>query len=175
LHLLDQLLQAAEAGARMRSVIEILIVRALGLQTQGKLSDALTALAQALTLAAPEGYVRIFVDEGAPMAALLRQARSRGIAPDYVGRLLAAFGRGTASFPSRPRSYLEAQPLPEPLTAREREVLRLLVTGLSIQEIAQKLFITAGTLKTHTKNIYSKLNVHNRVQAVARARELDVL
>jgi LuxR family maltose regulon positive regulatory protein len=90
LHLLDRLLQAAETGARMGSVIEILILRALALQTQGDLAGALAALERALTLAEPEGYVRLFADEGAPMIDLLRRAQARGSAPAYVALLLAA-------------------------------------------------------------------------------------
>jgi LuxR family maltose regulon positive regulatory protein len=123
-----------------------------------------------LSLAEPEGYVRIFVDEGEPMAELLRHAASRGIAPTYVAKLLAAFEvEGLAVSPSN------LQPLIEPLSERELEVLRLLTTHLSSTEIADELVISVNTVRSHIKSIYSKLNVHSRMDAVQRAKELELL
>jgi LuxR family maltose regulon positive regulatory protein len=179
LHLLDRLLAAAEAGGRMGSAIEIMSLQALAVQAQGDLAPALAALARALALAAPEGYIRLFVDEGAPMAALLREAHARGIAPTYVAKLLAAFprtedrGLRTESF----HSVLSPQPsaLIEPLSERELEVLRLIAGGHSNQAIADRLVVAVGTVKKHINNLYGKLDVQSRTQALVRARELKLL
>jgi len=145
----------------MGYVIEILVLQAMAHQAQNKPDSALKCLKQALTLAEPEGYVRVFADEGAPMAALLRRAAAQGVSPAYVGQLLAAMG------PPRP-----ATPLVEPLSARELEVLRLIVAGLSNKEIAAQLYLAVGTVKKHINNIYGKLGVSRRAQAIAKAREL---
>lgn len=172
--LLERLLQAAEAGERMGSVIEILILQALVLDAQGKSALALAALARALQLAAPEGYVRIFVDEGSPMIRLLREATTQHGMQPYVSRLLAA---SEAEQPSQsdPLSRSAAHPLVEPLSARELEVLQLIEKGLSNQEISDRLFLALTTVKGHNRNIFGKLGVQRRTEAVARARELGVL
>ncbi len=191
--LLARLLQAAEAGGRMRSVIEILVLQALAHQLQGNTPAARVPLDRALTLAEPEGYVRIFVDEGPPMAQLLREAAAPRLRPEpgapwarrghpeimtgYTGKLLSAFeggqprSAGESPLPAAPAS----QPLIEPLSQRELAVLRLFKTELSGPEIAQELVIGLSTVRTHTKSIYSKLNVNNRRAAVQRATELDLL
>lgn len=166
--LLERLLHAAEEGERMGSVIEILLVQALALQAQGEGAAALTPLARALTLAEPEGYIRIFVDEGPPMATLLRAAAKDGVAPDYVRRLQMALGEPHGETPVNQR-------LIEPLSERELDVLRLLATELSGPEIARELIVSLNTMRTHTKNIYSKLGVNNRRSAVRRAEELGLL
>jgi LuxR family maltose regulon positive regulatory protein len=174
LDLLARLASGAETGGRIGRLIEILILQAMALQSQSKTSRALTVLEESLTLAEPEGYVRLFVDEGAPVAALLHQAADRGFTPDYVSKLLAAFGDlGTDVPPIEKRS--SPQNLIEPLTERELELLQLVAEGLSNREIAAKLFIALGTVKSHIHNIYGKLNAQNRVQAVARANELGLL
>ena len=175
--LLERLLKAAEEGGRTGSAIEILVLQALAYHAQGDLPAALKPLQQALTLAEPEGYVRMFVDEGPPMAQLLREAAARGIMPDYTGKLLAAFeaeqlrSAGESPLPTPPAS----QPLIEPLSQRELDVLRLFKTELSGPEIARELVIALSTVRTHTKSIYSKLNVNNRRAAVKRAAELDLI
>ena len=175
--LLERLLKAAEEGGRKGSAIEILVLQALAYHAQGDLPAALKPLQQALTLAEPEGYVRMFVDEGPPMAQLLLEASARGIMPDYTGKLLAAFeaeqprSAGESPLPTPPAS----QPLIEPLSQRELEVLRLFKTELSGPEIARELVIALSTVRTHTKSIYSKLNVNNRRAAVKRAAELDLI
>jgi LuxR family transcriptional regulator, maltose regulon positive regulatory protein len=169
--LLDRLLADAERSARMGSVLEILIVQALALAAQHDRKRALIALERALTQAAPEGYVRIFVDEGKSMLALLHQAH--GIASGYVARLLAAFGEPTSAAALLPTSAADA--LVEPLTPRELEVLRLLARGLSNQEIAHELIIEVGTVKRHVNSLCGKLGVNSRLQAVARARTYDLL
>ena len=166
--LLERLMKAAEQGERMGSVIEIMVQQALAHQARGNVPQALASLEHALTLAEPEGYARIFVDEGAPMAALLREAAKRGIAPNYVSQLREGFGTVEGK---RPVTQL----LIEPLSERELEVLRLLGTELSGPEIARELVVSLSTIRTHTRNIYTKLGVNNRRVAVQRAKELDLL
>ncbi len=165
---LERLLKAAEEGGRTGSVIEILILLALAHQIQGDIPAALKALERALTLAEPEGYVRMFVDEGSPMASLLEKAMKHRIAPNYVRQLLAAFGKVEDGTPGD-------QSLIEPLSERELEVLRLLGTDLDGPDIARQLIVSLNTLRTHTKNIYTKLGVNNRRAAVRRAEELGLL
>ena len=166
--LLDRLLKAAEGGGRMGSVIEILALRAQARHMQADIPGALAALARALALAEPEGYVRLFLDEGPPMADLLESAAKKGTAPDYVRQLLTAFGRAK----DRP---LGKQALVEPLSERELDVLRLLRTEMGGPEIASTLMVSLNTLRTHTKNIFAKLGVNSRQAAVRRASELDLL
>jgi LuxR family maltose regulon positive regulatory protein len=174
LHLLAQLAEAAETGGRFGRLIEILVLQAVALREQGDTARALTALEKALTIGEPEGYVRVFVEHGEPMARLLRQAAARGIAPDYVRRLLVALGAKAEDTPSPPPAR-DASPLVEPLTGRETEVLHLLGEGYSNRQIAEELFITLNTVKKHTSNIYGKLGVRSRTQAVVRAQELGLL
>jgi LuxR family maltose regulon positive regulatory protein len=204
--LLACLLQAAEDGGRMGSVIEILVLQALAYQAQDDITAALAPLERALTLAEPEGYVRMFVDEGPSMQFLLTQwaqgaildyadqGRRFWIAQQppaeqnrklsvYANRLLAAFDNEQLQ-EDEPLSMEQIQiqnpkskikNLVEPLSQRELEVLRLFKTELSGPEIAQKLVIGLSTVRTHTKSIYSKLNVNNRRAAVKRAAELNLL
>ena len=175
--LLERLLKAAEEGDRMGSVIEILALQALAHEAQGNTPSALVSLERALTLAEPEGYVQIFVDEGTSMAQLLLEAAARGIMPDYSGKLLAAFEAGEQRRKGKSRlpTSLSPQPLSEPLSQRELEVLQLLQTELSGPEIARELVIALSTVRTHTKSIYGKLNATNRRTAVKRAAELDLI
>jgi len=173
--LLERLLHTAEAEGRMGKVIEILALQALMWQACGDTAGALAALKRALALAEPEGYIRTFVDEGAPMARLLYQAASRGIAPKYVSELLASFDASEHGRVGETLPYPCTQPLIEPLTPREVEVLRLIAAGLMNQEIANQLFISVATVKRHITNIYSKLGVSHRTQALTRAQELSLL
>jgi LuxR family maltose regulon positive regulatory protein len=166
LALLDARLSPARDAGRMNAVIEIQILRALALSTP---DEALDALRQALALAEPEGYVRLFLDGGEPMRAQLKQAAARGIAPQYVSRLLSALG------PSGEVVSKARQPLVEPLTDRELEVLHLLAEDLPNREIGLRLFISLPTVKSHTRSIYGKLGVRSREEAVARARALGIL
>jgi LuxR family transcriptional regulator, maltose regulon positive regulatory protein len=161
-------LKAAEEGGRTGSVIEILILLALAHQMQGDIPAALTSLERALTLAEPEGYIRIFVTEGHSISLLLEKATKHGIAPNYVHQLLRAFGK------AEDRARVE-QGLIDPLSERELEVLRLLGTDLDGPDIARHLVVSLNTLRTHTKNIYTKLGVNNRREAVRRAEELGLL
>jgi LuxR family maltose regulon positive regulatory protein len=169
LRLLEHLLSDAEANARMGSALEILVLQSLALHALGDRARALSTLERALKQASPEGYVRLFVDGGTPMVALLRQAYARGSVPDYVTTLLSAAGAPALTPPAPAGSLLE------PLTERELEVLRLLVAGLSNSAMAQELVITVGTVKRHVNSIYSKLGVNSRTQAVARAHALHLL
>ncbi len=169
LALLERLLQAAEAEGRTGLHIEALVLHALGYWRRGDRAGAMTSLERALRLAEPEGYVRLFADLGLPMARLLQEAHSRDVMPDYVEKLLAAFG-GDISSPAPAE-----QALPEPLTPREQEILESIAAGLTNREIGKALVISPQTVKKHTGNIYGKLGVHSRTEAVARARELDLL
>ncbi len=178
--LLERLLKASEEGGRTGHVIEILTLQALAYQLQGDISVALTSLERALKLAEPEGYVRIFLDEGASMEQLLREAAGGGILPGYTGRLLSAFDtEGQTSVARADESPVlktpASSPLIEPLTERELDVLRLFKTELSGPEIARELVIGLSTVRTHTKSIYSKLNVNSRRAAVRRAEELGLI
>jgi LuxR family maltose regulon positive regulatory protein len=161
--------------------IEFLILRALALHAQDSIDQAVVSLRQALTLAEPGGYVRVFLDEGAPMKALLQKATVRRTASQYASDLLAAFSSAPSDRPRAtaqdrpPHAGAPAPPLIEPLSPREIEVLRLVATGATNPQIAQRLFITVDTVKKHLSNIFGKLGVKNRTQAVARARELGLL
>ncbi len=173
LRLLERLLADAEAKARVGSVLEILLLQAVALATRGNRASALTTLGRALALAQPQGYVRLFVDEGIPMLTLLRESQARGMMPDYVATLLSAFGAQpqASAAPSVPMN----SPLLEPLTTREREVLQLLAAGASNGEIARRLVLSLGTVKKHVSNICGKLGVQSRTQAVAHAQALHLL
>jgi LuxR family maltose regulon positive regulatory protein len=179
--------RAAEEIGRLGGAVEIRMLEALAWWRQGDTARALAALERSLALAEPEDYVRTFVDEGAPLRELLGLARDRGVRPAYAERLLAAFEERPS-----PRSPLPDQgapprgkgddvercpppaPFVEPLSEREREVLRLLVAGRSGPEIARDLIVAPSTIKTHLKRIYGKLDAHSRDQAIARARELKL-
>jgi LuxR family maltose regulon positive regulatory protein len=172
-HMLDRRLQDAEAKARRSSVLELLLLQALLLAAQGERGAVFSALSRALSLAEPEGYVRLFVDEGVPMRDLLRQVLSRGITPHYVATLLAAFGEPVEE--AEARSPSPAGALIEPLTKREREVLQLLAEGASNREIAQRLIVSTGTVKKYVYNICGKLGVQSRMQALVRARAMHLV
>jgi LuxR family maltose regulon positive regulatory protein len=173
--MLEHLLKAAESGGRNSKVIEIRILQALAFQAKGETDRALFTLEKALTLAEPEGFIRIFVDEGPPMARLLYEALAREIAPDYIRRLLAAFSDAETEQSDATESQVLEANLVEPLSDREIEVLHLIAEGLTNQEIAARLYLSLNTVKVHTRNIYGKLDAHNRTQAVTRARVLGIL
>jgi LuxR family maltose regulon positive regulatory protein len=169
LRLLAALLEAAQAEGRTAHVIKVRALQAIAFQAQGDDGRALSALEHALGLAEPERYVRTFVDEGEPMARLLRRALSEPVPRNYASRLLAAFAeRPPAVSPA-------AQALVEPLTEREIEVLHLIAAGLSNRDIAAELVVAVSTVKSHINHIYGKLGVKNRTQAIARARTLELL
>ena len=185
--LLGRLLPAAEAGRRMGSVIEILLLQALAFQAQDNQLHALALLERALGLAEPEGYIRIFVDEGEAMRMLIadlgfsleKQRSGRAQAQlDYIGRLLASFTPSVAKQSTTPALAAGASvkkpksEIVEPLSERELEVLKLLRSELSGPEIADQLSVSINTFRTHTKNIFTKLGVNDRRAAIRRAEEL---
>ena len=172
--LLERLLKAAEARGGKGSVIEILILQALAYHAQDNLPAALLSLQGALALAEPEGYVRIFLDEGSSMMQLLHEAAAREIMPGYANKLLAAFEAEMRRSEDKSKKA-PAQSLVEPLSQREMEVLKLLRSELSGPEIALELSVSINTFRTHTKNIFIKLGVTDRRAAIRRAEELDLL
>ncbi len=168
LALLDRL-DAAVGARRPGSQIEIGVLKALARHGAGHREEALAGLAEAMTGAPePEGYVRLFLDEGAPMLTLLEDALADGVLQEHARRLLDAAD-------ASPPSAVHQDVLPDPLSDRELEVLRQLDTGLTGPEIAQHLFVSLNTLRTHTKRIFTKLDVNTRAAAVRRARELGLL
>jgi LuxR family maltose regulon positive regulatory protein len=175
--LLTHLVEAAETAGRTGRLIEILVLMALVLHRSGKRDQAVGALKRCLALAEPEGYMRIFLDEGKAMEEML-QACSRsaeGSLKAYTDKMLKAFL--IASIEKTAISPIPSQPelLIETLTERETEVLHLLAAGLSNQEIAERLYVSEGTVKTHTHNLYGKLGVQSRTRAIARAKELKLI
>ena len=177
LRMLEEPREAAEANVRTRDLIEIMTLRALALWASNEKERAVADLTEAPALAEPEGYVRTFVDEGKPMAEPLSgvlEAQRRGrldppVAAHYVSKLVAALERDDAGV------RLPVKRLPEPLSGRELEVLRLVAAGKSNRRIASELFVSVGTVKTHLNNLYRKLDTHSRTQAVAKARESGLL
>ncbi|HEU4492948.1 MAG TPA: LuxR C-terminal-related transcriptional regulator, partial [Rubrobacteraceae bacterium] len=177
LELLVRMREAAEATGKKGNAIQILALEALALRAQDENERAVGAAARALALAEPEGYVRTFVDEGPEMAALLSEvleAQQRGrlgldLPAYYLRKLLAVLERDVFSTAS-PGTRLS-----EPLSERELEVLALLAAGKTNRQISSELFVALSTVKTHVKNIYGKLDVRNRTQAVSRARKLELL
>ncbi|MFN2166613.1 MAG: LuxR C-terminal-related transcriptional regulator, partial [Anaerolineae bacterium] len=161
--LLETMYHSAAAGERCRKLITIALMQALVHQAAGRSKQALERVAEALSLAAPEGYLCAFLEEGHELVALL--PRARHLAPDFVDRVLAAASAG------RPR----LQALVEPLSERELEILRLIAAGRSNPEIAELLFLSLNTVKWHAKNLYSKLNVSSRIEAAALAQELELI
>jgi LuxR family maltose regulon positive regulatory protein len=178
--LLERLLTLAETQKRTGSVMNILLTQALAHQAQGNRVQAIAALERALKSAEPEGFIRLFVDEGPPMAQLLSEAAARGIMPDYVARLLAAFpgaAQDAARTTTPPAAVTRSGPasLIEPLSRRELEILALIAQGLSNREIGERLFLALDTVKGHNRRIFEKLQVQSRTEAIARARELGLL
>ena len=177
---LDALYEAAGDGGWQYGVIEVRALQALAAPAS---ATALAFLSDALALARSEGYVRTFVDKGPPMAALLRQAVSRGIEPHYASQLLAAFRAVEA--PPVAQSRISVRPavgtdistseILKPLSERERQVLRLVAAGLSNREVAEALYLSVNTVKTHLQRIYGKLVVGGRTVAATKAQELDLL
>jgi LuxR family maltose regulon positive regulatory protein len=197
--MLCRLMKLLDTENQIDATIRLQILLALAYQAQNKPRQALKALGQALTLALPSGYVRVFLDEGSAMQMLLQQALKHDLLPDYVRQLLNAFqdepsieieARRTDQAPAAgDRTFLEAcsfeeggrpprfaiHPFVEPLTMREREVIQQIANGHSNQEIAEKLVLSLNTVRSHIKNAYSKLNVRSRIQAVEAARRLNIL
>jgi LuxR family maltose regulon positive regulatory protein len=166
--LLTRLLTATLEGGRRGTAIEVFVLQALSHQAGGDLPNAVAALRRAVELAESEGYVRVFAEEGPPMAALLKSLARQDSHSVYVRRLLAAAQRGR---------HIPAQRsgLIEPLSERELDVLRLLATDLDGPDIARRLHVSLNTMRTHSRNIFRKLEVNNRRAAVSKAIELELL
>jgi LuxR family maltose regulon positive regulatory protein len=177
LALLEPLRQQAEAKGWQDERLKVMVLQAVALQAHGEEDEAAQLLGDALTLAETGGFIRIFVDEGLPMAQLLSEAAAHGIMPDYIGKLLAVFEAEAQK--SEDGSYLPpappAQSLTEPLSQRELEVLQLIAQGLSNREISGRLFLALDTVKGHNRRIFGKLLVQRRTEAVAKARSLGIL
>jgi len=174
-NLVERLIERAQTGGRITRQIEMYLVLALAVQELGDTDKAMTILSKGLSLAESRGHIRLFVNEGPPMARLLHKALSRDISPEYVRRLLAAFP-GAEPKHAGPTSFqVPETELIEPLSERELEVLQLIAEGLTNREIASRLFLSLNTVKAHTRNIYGKLDVHSRTQAVGRAGSLGIL
>jgi LuxR family maltose regulon positive regulatory protein len=169
LPLLARLLLAAEAEDRRGSALEALCLQSVARHLQGSAQHAQEALRRAIELAGDEGYLRVFLDLGAPMLHLLRRAAATGCGGAAVERLLAAFGDAA------PSSSSVAVPLVEPIRERELDVLRCIAAGMSNPEMAAQLYLSPNTVKTHVRNLYAKLGVEKRSQALRRARELGLI
>jgi ATP/maltotriose-dependent transcriptional regulator MalT len=167
--------QQVEARGWQDERLKVLVLQAVALQAHGEQDQALHLLVDALSLAAPGGFIRIFVDEGRPVAHLLSEAAALGVMPDYTGKLLAIFKAEEHKRDDPSSLPPPAQSLIEPLSRRELEVLRLIAQGLSNQEICERLFLALDTVKGHNRSIFDKLQVQRRTEAVARARELGLL
>ena len=178
--LLDRLATAAEAGGRIGPLIEVLGLRALAQDADGDRAGALDTLERALALAEPEGHVRVFLDEGDPMSALLGALASRRPEWGYLRDLVGAAQRPRTTPPAPPATTAtpvepQESALVDPLSERELVVLRLLATDLDGPSIARELVVSLNTVRTHTKHVYTKLGVNNRRSAVSRAHELGLL
>ncbi len=176
--LLTRLEESAESGGRTGRLIEILILKALTLQILGETAQALATLEKSLSQAEPEGYIRTFIQEGPPMQRLLAQWSVRaGEVPlrDYVADLLSQFDAEPHRIMATQARVSPTGVLVEPLSPRELEVLQLISSGSTNLEIARMLIVSPGTVKAHTASIYRKLDVANRTEAVARARQLGIL
>jgi LuxR family maltose regulon positive regulatory protein len=176
LPLLTRLLEAAITMERHGDEIRYLVMIALAQHALGNMQAALDSLGQALALAEPQSYVRLFVDEGQPMAELLLFAISKNVAPEYASKLLAAFPKNIYDAVQYDQDLtVYQQSLVEPLSEREIEVLRLMAEGCKYKEIADRLVVSINTVRHHTRNVYGKLDVNSRTQAIGRARELNLL
>jgi LuxR family maltose regulon positive regulatory protein len=183
LDFLEAQIRIAAARGWNERVIEMTVLKALALDAQGDTEGVIPSLHRALTMGEAQGYLRLFVDEGAPMGRLLYTALSRDILPQYVGKLLAAFSdaqptpfiSAESSTPSRRAGRKQPDELVEPLSEREIEVLELIAQGLSNREVAHRLTISLNTVKGHTTNIYGKLGVASRTHATAKARMIGLL
>jgi LuxR family maltose regulon positive regulatory protein len=168
------------AGDRL-SFLSLLSFQAIALYALGQVEEALDAIRRCLDLAEPEGFVRVFVARGALMLALLKIALTKGIQAEFIQRMLPAFEPpGTPRKPAGPvvsgrSSPTHTAPLLEPLSQRELEVLGFLKTHLSVEEISSELYVAPSTIRTHIRNIYSKLDVHNRIEAIQKAIELELV
>jgi LuxR family maltose regulon positive regulatory protein len=175
LTLLGRLRVAAAQAGWVQEEIKIGILQALAMQAQGTSQSALEELGRVLSLAEHGGFIRLFVDEGIPMARLLSEATARGIAPDYTGRLLAAFPDFAVMSITQSTIHNPKSKMVESLSQRELEIVQLIAQGLSNHEISERLFLALSTVKGHNRIIFDKLQVQSRTEVVVRARELGLL
>ncbi len=174
LAVLESLRQQMEARGWQDERLKVMVLQAVALHAHDEKDKAMQVLADALTLAKPGGFIRIFVDEGLPMAQLLSEAAAYGMMSDYVSKLLAAFEAEKQKSEDKP-DLSPAQPLIDPLSQRELKILQLIAQGLSNREIGARLFLALDTIKGHNRKIFDKLQVQSRTEAIARARELGLL
>ena len=159
-------------------LLNLLPLQALALQALGREEDAMKVIDHCLSLAEPEGYVRIFVERGAPMQSLLQLASRQGIRTEYINKLLPAFkSRGLSKKPviTKTQPIEQGTALIEPLSERELQVLRLLQSAMTSEEISRELLISVNTARTHIRNVYGKLAVHGRIEAIQKAKELKLI
>jgi ATP/maltotriose-dependent transcriptional regulator MalT len=176
LSVLEEPMRDLEQGGADWYLINLMPIQALALKGLGREEDALSVLSHCLTLAKPEGYVRAFLERGAPMARLLQTALRQGIEPSYITELLSAFDLHVGTHESRtPASQFSGAKLIEPLSERELEVLRFLNTNLSTPEIGREMILAPSTVRTHVRNIYAKLDAHGRIEAIQKANELGLI
>ena len=175
LDILERIYEVTTQRGHISLAIEVMSLQALALHAGGDTDEAMIVLEQALSLAEPGGFLRIFVDEGPPMARLLYEALSREISMEYVQKLLAAFPDAEPDMDILDHPVSSESEWIEPLSERELEVLQLIAEGFSRQEIASQLVLSLNTIKTHARNIFSKLGVNNQMQAVGKARGLGLL
>jgi LuxR family maltose regulon positive regulatory protein len=182
LAVLEPLRRQMEARGWQDERLRVVVLQAVALHAHGEKDKAVQILGEALALAEPGGFIRLFVDEGLPMARLLTETAAQGMMPSYVGKLLSAFQAeeqpllvGRQASPGKMEGLPPAQPLIDPLSQRELEILRLIAQGLSNREISTRLFLALDTVKGHNRRIFDKLEVERRTEAVARARELGLL
>jgi LuxR family maltose regulon positive regulatory protein len=167
--------QQVDAKGWQDERLNVMVFQAVAHHAHGEKEQAVQLLADALALAEPGAFIRIFVDEGPPMARLLYEAQTRGIAPDYVQRLLAAFPINEPEQVDPSKSQAPESEMIEFLSERELEVLGLLAQGLKYNQIAEQLIVSLNTIRSHTKHIYDKLEVNNRTQAIQKANDLNLL
>jgi LuxR family maltose regulon positive regulatory protein len=174
LNVIEPLHQQAVAGGWPQRLLEVKAVQSVALYAQGEKQKAVELVKKVLEQAEQGGFIRLFLNEGALMTQLLLEAASKGIKPDYIARLLAAFEAEMRN--NKDKTYPHPhQPLIEPLSQRELEILKLVAQGLSNEEICKTLFLALDTVKGHNRRIFEKLQVHRRTEAIARARELDLI
>jgi LuxR family maltose regulon positive regulatory protein len=176
LPVVEEPMRELEQGGANWYLINLMPIQALALQASGREEDALNILRHCLTLAEPEGYVRAFVEKGSPMARLLQTALRQGIETQYITGLLSAFNLPTVTLESGTAAFrYSGGKLIEPLSERELEVLRFLNTNLSTPEIAREMILAPSTIRTHVRNIYAKLDAHGRIEAIQKAKDLDLI
>jgi LuxR family transcriptional regulator, maltose regulon positive regulatory protein len=174
--MLEEPLVEIEKRGLYWTLMKLMPFKALALQALGREEEAIRVIDQCLAFAKTEGFVRIFIERGAPMVKLLQIALSRGIESEYINKLLPAFNTPPKLIPDLPKKtkMLDSANLIEPLSEQERKVLKLLNTHLSVPEIAREMVVAPSTIRTHVRNIYGKIGAHGRIEALEKAKELGL-